>query len=184
MAIARRQFSVEDYHRMRDAGIFGEEDRVELLDGEIIQMSPIGPLHAAIVKRINTLLGQVSLGQHIVSIQDPIELSDASEPQPDIAILKYRADFYGTSHPQPHEIMLLIEVSDASLEYDKENKLPRYADSLIPEVWIIDAEHQQVEQHYNPANGTYRTKQTWLRGDRITSVQLAAVTARVDDILG
>jgi len=184
MTAIRRQFTVEDYHRMRDAGIFGEDDRIELLDGEIIQMSPIGPLHAAIVRRINTLLGQLSLGQHIVSVQDPVELSDASEPQPDVAILKYRTDFYGSSHPQSHEIMLLIEVSDSSLEYDKENKLPRYAASFIPEVWIVDVEHQQVEQYSDPANGSYRTKRTWLHGDTVTSIYLPVITAHVNDILG
>lgn len=184
MAIARRQFTVEDYHRMRDAGIFAEDDRVELLDGEVLLMSPIGPLHAAIVKRINTLLGQSPLGQYIVSIQDPIQLSDVSEPQPDIAILQYRSDYYGTAHPQPGDIMLLMEVSDTSLEYDLENKLPRYAESEIMEVWIIDIENQQIEQYYNPAHGSYRTKQTWLRGQSITSNTLSTLTFQVDHILG
>lgn len=184
MAVARRQFTVADYHRMRDAGIFSEDDRVELLDGDILQMSPIGPLHAAIVKRINTLLGKTPLGQLIVSVQDPIQLSDLSEPQPDIAILKYRSDYYGSTHPRPEDILLLIEVSDTSLEYDKKNKLPRYADSYIVEVWIIDIENQQIEQYSNPANGSYRTKQSWLHGQAITSIELPAFAVTVDDILG
>jgi Uma2 family endonuclease len=184
MAVARRQFTVEDYHRMRDAGIFTEDDRVELLDGEVLLMSPIGPLHAAIVKRINTLLAQSPLGQYIVSIQDPIQLSDLSEPQPDIAILEYRSDFYGTSHPEPASVMLLMEVSDTSLEYDRENKLPRYAESGIKEVWIIDLENQQVEQYAHPANGSYRTKQTWLHGQSIPSHTLPVLKLQINDILG
>jgi Uma2 family endonuclease len=184
MAVARRQFTVDDYHRMRDAGIFSEDDRVELLDGEVILMSPIGPLHAAIVKRINTLLNQGLLTQHIVSVQDPVQLSDMSEPQPDLAIIQYRADYYAAAHPTPDDIALVIEVSDTSLEYDRENKLLRYAESLIGEVWIIDIENQQVEQYTNPANGQYRMKQTWLHGQQVTSYRLPSVTLQVDDILG
>lgn len=184
MVIARRQFTVEEYHRMRDAGIFAENDRVELLDGEVLLMSPIGPLHAAIVRRINTLLSQSALSQYIVSVQDPIELSDLSEPQPDIAVLQYRSDYYCGSHPRPDDIVLLVEVSDTSLEYDHESKLPRYAESGIAEVWIVDVGNQQVEQYFDPAHASYRTKQTWLHGQTITSHTLPTLSFQVDDILG
>lgn len=184
MVVARRQFTVDEYHRMRDAGVFADDDRVELLDGEILLMSPIGPLHASIVRRLNTMINHALLNQWIVSVQDPIQLSDLSEPQPDIAVLQYRSDYYGASHPQPRDVALLIEVSDTSLEYDRENKLPRYAESGIPEVWIVDAEHRQVEQYVHPANSAYRTKQTWLHGQRITSSTIALLSFDVDDILG
>jgi Uma2 family endonuclease len=183
MAVARRQFTTDDYHRMRDAGIFAEDDRVELLDGEVLLMSPIGPLHAAIVKRLNTLLGQGVSKRYIVSIQDPIQLSDLSEPQPDIAILQYRADYYGSAHPQPADILLLIEVSDISLEYDRERKFPRYAESGIAEVWIVDIDNQRVEQYYHPTNGLYQTKQTWLHGQVITSRRLITLALPINDIL-
>ncbi|NCC34407.1 MAG: Uma2 family endonuclease [Chloroflexia bacterium] len=184
MLVARRQFTVQDYHRMRDVGIFAEDDRVELLDGEVVLMSPIGPLHAAIVRRLNTILSQAAGHQFLLSVQDPIQLSDLSEPQPDLALLHYRADYYAASHPQPAEIELLIEVSDTSLDYDREQKLPRYAESGIREVWLVDLTHQQIEQYIDPANGSYRTKQTWVHGQTLTSPHLAMLNVPVDDILG
>jgi Uma2 family endonuclease len=184
MLIARRQFSVAEYHRMRDAGIFAADDRLELLDGEILLMSPIEPLHAAIVRRLNLHLRQ-ALGDHyIISVQDPIHLSDLSEPQPDLAVLTYRADYYSSAHPQPGEIELLIEVADTSLEYDRLSKLPRYAESGIPEVWIVNIAHQQIEQYNDPANGAYRTKQTWTHGQVITSIQLPSISLTCDQVLG
>ncbi|MBP1467038.1 Uma2 family endonuclease [Candidatus Chloroploca sp. M-50] len=184
MVVARRQFTVQEYHRMRNAGIFAEDDRVELLDGEVVLMSPIGPLHAAIVRRLNAILSQAVGHQFLLSVQDPIQLSDLSEPQPDLALLQYRADYYGSSHPQPAEIELLIEVSDTSLDYDREQKLPRYAESGIREVWLVDLSHQQIEQYIDPANGSYRTKQTWIHGQTLTSPHLAMLSIHVDDILG
>jgi Uma2 family endonuclease len=184
MVVARRPFTVEDYHRMRDAGIFAEDDRLELLEGEVLLMSPIGPLHAAIVRRLNMLLSEAVGRQYIISVQDPIQLSVVSEPQPDLVVLQYRADYYGTSHPQPGDIELLIEVSDTSLDYDRENKLPRYAESGIPEVWIVDVANQQIEQYVHPANGLYRTKQTWLHGQTITSLHCPLIALHVDTILG
>lgn len=184
MLVARHQFTIEAYHRMHAAGIFTEDDRLELLEGEVLRMSPVGPRHAAIVKRLNTLLNQQVAQHSIVSVQDPIQLSAFSEPQPDIALLVYRDDYYATSHPQAHDVLLLIEVSDTSLEYDRMQKLPHYADAQIAEVWIIDLEQQQVEQYYDPANGLYRTKQTWLPGQMVTGLHIPTLSLLVDDIFG
>lgn len=184
MLLTRHQFTADDYHRMRTAGIFAADDRLELLDGEIIRMSPIGPLHASIVRRLHALLRHMHLNQWIVSVRDPIQLSDLSEPQPDIALLHYRADYYATSHPQPSDIALLIEVSDSSLEYDRAHKLPRYAASGIPEVWIVATEQQYVEQYFHPAHGIYRTKQVWVHGETITSHALPTVSIALEAILG
>lgn len=169
---------------MRDAGIFTAEDRVELIDGEVIEMSPIGPLHAAIVKRINKLLSAISLPDHIISVQDPIQLSDFSEPQPDIAIIIFRPDFYATQHPQSGDVMLIIEVADTSIDYDRSVKLARYAESMIPEVWIVDIDRHQIEQYALPANNQYRTKQSWSYGDTITSRALPAISLPVDGLMG
>src|SRR5262249_37658064 len=118
--IARRQFSVADYARMRETGILAEDDRVELLDGEVREMSPIGPLHAAIVKRLNTLLSRALDDSVILSVQDPIQLNDYSEPQPDLAILQHRDDFYAAAHPIAEDVLVVIEVADTSVEYDRE----------------------------------------------------------------
>lgn len=184
MLVARHQFTVEAYHRMHTAGIFTEDDRLELLQGQVVRMNLVGPRHAAIVKRLNTLLNQQVAQRYIVSVQDPIQLSAFSEPQPDVALLAYRADYYAMSHPQAHDVLLLIEVSDTSLEYDRMQKLPLYADAQIAEVWIIDLEQQQVEQYCHPANGLYRTKQTWLPGQMVTGSRIPTLSLSVDDILG
>src|SRR4026209_134436 len=130
----RRQFTVHDYARMREAGILTEDDRVELLDGEIFLMSPLGPLHIAIVNRLNKLLMRQVGDDAILSIQNAVQLNDYSEPQPDVALLHPRDDYYNQALARPDDILLLIEVADTSLGYDRELKLPRYAASNIAEV--------------------------------------------------
>jgi hypothetical protein len=184
VAVARRPFTVEEYQRMRTAGILKEDDRVELIDGEVREMSPVGPLHAAIVRRLNLLLHRSLAGACVVSVQDPMRLSDRSEPQPDLAVLRPRPDFYAGAHPAPDDVLVLIEVADTSLVYDREEKLPRYAQSGIAEVWLVAVDRQQVEQYANPANGQYRTARTCGRGENITSLSIPSLTLAVNDVLG
>jgi Uma2 family endonuclease len=181
--IARRYFSVEEYHRMGEAGIFAEGDRVELIEGEILKMSPIGRRHAACVKRINEQLINLLRGRAIVSVQDPILLDDYSEPQPDIAIVKRRNDFYAQALPATADVLLVIEVADTSLAYDRDIKLPAYARSAIPEVWIVDLAAQAVEVHADPVNGVYRNVRSYRRGDTITPVHFSNLAIVVDAIL-
>ena len=182
--VAPRRFTVDEYYRMAEAGILGPEDRVELIDGEIVKMSPIGPLHAAVVRRLNAVLSKSLAGRFIVSIQSPIRLSNASEPEPDVAVVQLRADSYASAHPTPTDVLLLIEVSDSTLAYDRDVKLPRYAAAGIPEVWIVDLERQQIEQHYGPAGNQYRTKQTWAHGQALPSQSIAGLTLQIDELLG
>lgn len=163
----RRLFTIQDYARMHTSGILAEDDRVELLDGEILLMSPVGPLHSAIVNRLNRLLIQLSGNDAIVSIQNPVLLDDYSEPQPDIALLTPRDDYYDQALPHPDDILLIIEVADSSLGYDRSQKLPRYAAANIPEVWIIDVEQQRIEQYTQPLQGQYMHLTTILRGGSI-----------------
>lgn len=173
------QFTVTDYARMREAGILTEDDRVELIDGEVYHMSPIGPLHVAIVNRLNSMCIQ-SLGTTaIVSVQNPIQLTDYTEPQPDIALLHPRIDFYADALPGPDDILLLIEVADSSLEYDRDIKLPRYAATGIAEVWIIDIESHQVTQYLQP----YQTVRVYGVDDTIQSSSLPILTMAVANIL-
>ena len=180
--IVRHPFTVADYARMLSTGILSEDDRVELIDGEVRVMSPIGPLHAAIVKRLNTLLGRLLPDTVILSVQDPIQLNDYSEPQPDLAILQYRDDFYGQAHPVADDVLLVIEVSDSSVEYDRDEKLPRYANASIAEAWLIDVNNVTVEQYLQPRNGKYLVKRLLERGDTLTAHAVAALQLDIDRI--
>lgn len=180
--IARRQFTVADYARMRESAILAEDDRVELLDGEVREMSPIGPIHAAIVKRLNTLLGRLLDTTVILSIQDPIQLNDYSEPQPDLAILQHRDDFYAAAHPVADDVLLVIEVADSSVEYDREEKMPRYAAAQIPEAWLVDVAGDVVEQYWQPRNGKYLLKRLVERGDTIVAQSVSKLEIAVDAI--
>ena len=136
---SRHLISVDAFHRMGETGILGPQDRVELIDGEIIDMSPIGVLHAAIVARLASHFSQRLGPMGVVWCQNPLRLDDISEPEPDIAILRPRADFYMTAHPGAADVLLVIEVADTSLAYDLGTKVPLYARHGIPEVWVIDA---------------------------------------------
>ena len=150
-----RRFSVEEYHRIVEAGILDEDERVELIDGWILEMSPIGSQHAAYVSFLNRKLRAVE-ETAIVRIHDPIILDDETEPQPDIAVVKLKANAYADSHPHSEDVSLLIEVADTSLEEDRLIKLPRYADSGVSEVWIFNLIENIVEVYREPltlANG-------------------------------
>ena len=151
----RHRLTVDQYYRMAEAGILKEDDRVELIEGEIIDMPPIGIDHAYFVNRLTSLFIQSVGLQANVSSQNPIRLNSRSEPQPDIALLRYRDDFYRHAHPRPEDIILLVEVSDTTLRYDTEVKLPLYARHEIPEVWIVDLEHQRLEVFRRPEGGVY-----------------------------
>src|ERR1051326_964297 len=123
--VNQRLFTIDEYHRMIDAGIFAEDDRVELINGIIIEMNPIGKNHSGNVNRLNNLFNK-KLPDIIVSVQNPVQLNNNSEPQPDITLLKFRNDYYTNSHPKPDDVLLIIEVADSSLDYDRDEKMPQY----------------------------------------------------------
>ena len=147
---SRHLISVDAFHRMGETGILGPQDRVELIDGEIIDMSPIGVLHAAIVDVLARHFGRRTGESVFVRCQNPLRLDDISEPEPDIAILRLRADFYMTAHPGASDVLLVIEVADTSLAYDLGTKVPLYARHGIPEVWVIDAATRQTRVFRRP----------------------------------
>ena len=147
---SRHLISVDAFHRMGETGILGPRDRVELIDGEIIDMSPIGVLHAAIVDVLARHFGRRTGESVFVRCQNPLRLDDISEPEPDIAILRPRADFYMTAHPGSADVLLVIEVADTSLAYDLGTKVPLYARHGIPEVWVIDAATRQTRVFRRP----------------------------------
>jgi len=181
--VTRRQFTAAEYDRMIETGILQEDERVELIDGDILEMSPIGSRHAACVNRLNALLIQHAGQQAIVSVQNPIRLGTYSEPEPDIAVLKPDSEYYAYAHPTAADILLLIEVAETSLEYDREVKIPRYAAVGIPEVWLLDLRHQVVVVYTQPHNNTYQHQHTVQGGELVRSSILGGVAFHADDIL-
>jgi Uma2 family endonuclease len=153
--LKRHRLTVRDYYRMGEAGIFAPDARVELIEGEIIDMAPIGTRHGAAVKRLVALLTSALGSRVIVAVQDPLRLSDLSEPEPDLMLLKPRADFYAEAHPSAADVLLLIEVADSSARYDLEVKLPLYARHGVPEVWIVDLQARLMRFFRSPAGDTY-----------------------------
>lgn len=145
-----RRISVTEYHKMGEIGIFGEYERVELIEGVIRKMGPKGTRHTTSVSNLTNLLPLLLEGEALIRVQDPIVLNDDTEPEPDVAVIKPRGDAYTEAHPHPDDVLLLIEVADTSLEYDREIKLPRYAVSGIPEVWIVNLVENIVEVYCNP----------------------------------
>jgi Uma2 family endonuclease len=182
--IAKRAFTVDEYSLMGEAGILTEDDRVELLRGEVIKISPIGSRHAACVKRLNTLLGRLVGQQFIVSVQDPIRLDDFSAPQPDVALLRSRDDFYAQAHPTAGDVVLIVEVADTSARYDREEKVPLYAEAGIPEVWLISLSEETIEIYFEPVGGAYRDTLRVSRGETFTSPSVLVLTLDVSRVLG
>jgi Uma2 family endonuclease len=182
--LSKRLFTVEEYHQMASVGILGDRDRVELLEGEIVEMSPIGPLHAAHVKRLIKLLAQQVGDDAIVAAQDPVYLSDRSEPQPDLALLKPQSDFYASGHPQPEDVFLLIEVADTTIDTDREVKVPLYASHGIAEVWLIDIQAQTIEVYLEPMPKGYQKSRIYKNGQSLSVQALPNISFTVDEILG
>ena len=153
--VARRVLTVTDYHRMAEAGILTEDDRVELIEGELIAMSPIGSDHSGTVNALTRTLVRAVGDRAIVSVQNPVQLDDLSEPQPDFSLLRPRDDDYRRATPRPHEVLLIIEVADSSLAYDRAVKRSLYARHGIPEFWIVNLAAKQIEICRSPAGDQY-----------------------------
>lgn len=182
--IEKRTFTVAEYERMGEAGILSENDRVELVEGEIINMSPIGERHAACVARLTRFLTLSLQDIALVWAQNPIRLSDYSEPQPDVALLRARDDFYGNSLPTPDDVLLLIEVSDSTLEYDRQIKLPLYARAGVPEVWIINLVEGVIETYSQPSGDSYLAAKPFARGEVVQSSAVGALRVEASAVLG
>ena len=146
---------------MAEVGILSEQDKVELIRGEIIRMSPINSLHAARVKNLAKLLIRALSEELTIGIQDPVSLSQHSEPEPDLSICKFRADSYVSAHPRPEDILLLIEVADTTLRTDRLVKGPLYAEAEIPEYWIVNLNEEQVEVYQQPVDGRYTQRRVY-----------------------
>jgi Uma2 family endonuclease len=153
-AVSRHLWTVDDYHRMGDAGILTEDDRVELIEGELLEMAPIGAEHIAASNALTRLLVLAVGDSFIVSVANPVRLTQRSEPQPDFTVLKPRGD-YRTMLPRPEDTILAVEVANTSLNYDRNVKLALYARSRIPEVWIVNLAAEEVEVYRSPVGDVY-----------------------------
>jgi Uma2 family endonuclease len=151
----RHRITVDEYYRMAEVGLLAPDARVELIEGEIIDMPPIGSRHAGAMNLLNELLRRAVGGRAIVGCQNPLRLDECSEPQPDFALLVPRQDFYSARHPTASDTLLVIEVSETTLRYDRQKKMPLYARHGIPELWIVDVEGKRMEVFRDPAGATY-----------------------------
>lgn len=180
------RFDLETYHRLISAGILREDDRVELIEGRIVDMTPIGTRHAACVNRLNSLFSQKLQGRAIVSIQNPVQLlEEQSEPEPDITLLKYREDFYSDELPKAVDVLLIIEVTDSSLVYDREIKIPLYARANIQEAWLINLPENCIETYSSPSagGGGYEIRRIARNSQAISLKSLPDVSLTVNQIL-
>jgi Uma2 family endonuclease len=175
----RRKLSAEQFERMGETGILGPEPRVELIEGEMIEMAPIGSRHASAVNFLSAHFVRAVGNAALVWTQNPLRLSDDSEPQPDLMLLRPRADRYRTGHPRPEDVLLLIEVADTTLVFDRETKVPLYAKHGVPEVWILDLEAKQLEIYREPGAGGYRRKLERRETESIAPTALPTVALQV-----
>lgn len=182
--LARYSFTAEEFERMGEAGILRQDARLELIEGEIIEMSPIGSPHAACVKFLTRLLYSLFGDAFIVGVQDPIRLDDFSEPQPDISLLRWRDDDYRERHPTPSDVLLLIEVADTTVVKDKTIKLPLYARSGVPEAWLVSIPEKRLEIYSNPVGGIYQKAEVFGRGAEARSHTLEGLAVNVSELLG
>jgi len=170
-AVALHRFNVKEYYQMAETGVLPPGARVELLDGRIIDMSPIGPLHGGVVKRLNRLFHRYAKDRWLQAVQDPVHLEEHSEPQPDLMLLRPAADDYESGHPEPKDVFLLIEVSDSTLETDREVKLPAYARAGIAEVWIVNLIDGTLEVYREPHFTGYANTQVLHEGESVAPVR-------------
>jgi len=177
----RYKLSIEDYHKLGTAGILHEDSRVELIEGDLIEMSPIGIAHMRCVNRLTRLLIHAVGDAAIVSVQNPVTLPPRSEPQPDFALLKPGAD--SADHvPHPADVLLIVEVADTTLNYDRRTKLPLYARSGIVEVWIVDVQGRTIEAFNTPGDAGYARSAVYRGGDSVAPAALPAASIRLDDV--
>ncbi len=183
-SLPHRKFSVEDYHRFIEMGIFKPEERLELWEGEFVEMSPIGKRHAGVVAGMTAYLNHLFFNRFVVWSQNPIILNDFSEPQPDVCVLEWRDDFYRNENATANDVLLAMEVSDSTVKYDRDIKFPKYAANGIPEAWLIDLENDRVEIHTEPTKNGYKLVKILHRDDIAESTVFEEIKIAVDDILG
>jgi len=181
--IAKYSFTAEEFERLGAAGILRQDARLELIDGEICEMSPIGSLHAACVTFLTHLLEKLG-SSFQVRVQNPIRLNDFSEPQPDLTLVRWRDDYYRGAHPGPVDVSLVIEVADTTVVADRKVKLPLYARAGIPETWLVNIPDELVEIYSDPVGDSYRRAEVFGRGTEARSHTVEGLAVKVRELLG
>jgi len=182
--LPRKKFTVPEYHRMGEFGILNDWKRFELIKGDIFCMTPIGSRHASHVGRLTQLFTAKFRGDALVWVQNPVQLDDSSEPEPDIALLLPRKDFYVTRHPKPKDVFLIVEVADTTIRYDRKVKLPLYGKSGVREFWLVDLNAQCLEVYTHPSEHGYKKLGKFFQTDIVVSQASPEIEIAVDDILG
>lgn len=181
--VAPKRFRVEDFRKMTEIGILPEESGWEIIDGYLIDKMSIGSNHAGTVNILNRAFTILLGKEAIVSVQNPVHIDDYNEPEPDIALLKPREDFYTKSLPEPKDVLLLVEVSDSTVEYDREIKKTIYAEVGIAEFWLVNLKEDTIECYSQPKNGNYRLAQIFETGETLQSKTIGNLTLKVEEIL-
>ncbi len=184
VTMPRKKFTVPEYHRMGEFGILNEWERFELIKGDILCMTPIGSRHASHVGRLNQLFAAKFGREALVWVQNPVQLDDSSEPEPDIALLLPRKDFYAARHPTPKDIFLIVEIADTTIRYDRKVKLPLYGKSGIREFWLVDLKAQCVEVYTKPSEHGYDMLKKFRKGAITVAQAFPDTEIEIDDILG
>jgi len=183
--VARKRFRVEDFRRMTEVGILPEESGWEIIDGFLIDKDmSIGSRHVGTVIKISKIFERRVGGETLVSTQNPVHINDYNEPEPDVALLKPRGDFYTESLPTPQDVLLLVEVSDSTVEYDRDIKKALYAEAGIEEFWIVNLKANTIECYSQPKNGNYRLVQILEAGETIESKTIENLSLRVEEVVG
>jgi Uma2 family endonuclease len=177
-------FSIDDYYRMAEAGILPPDSRVELIRGEVVEMSPLNAPHAECVDQLARMFSRSVADRARIRVQNPIQIPPHSHPQPDLVLAKVRPEGYRDRHPEPQEVLLLIEVCHTSLAYDRDVKVPLYAEAGIPEVWLVDLNERKVTVYSAPEENGYGKTTEVSSGGSLTPGLLSGIELAVDSLLG
>ncbi|MDQ3753413.1 MAG: Uma2 family endonuclease [Acidobacteriota bacterium] len=180
----KHRFTVDDFQRMHETGVIAPDSRLELIAGELYEMSPIGKLHAGCVAALTEMLRDLLQLAAIVWVQNPVQLDDYAAPQPDVALLKRRDDFYRRGLPRPDDVLLVIEVADTTIDYDRLIKIPGYAQAGIKEAWLVNIPAERIEVYAEPTAGEYKVVKLYQRNEELRAHTFANLSLDVNDVLG
>lgn len=163
----KRRINVSEYYRMAEVGILKREEKLELIQGEILRKFPNSPRQAGFSNRLNAVLGKIIANKALLSVKHPLRIDEYNEPEPDIAVLEYKEDYYTSAHPKADQVLFLVELAETSLDFDREIKAPLYARAGIPVYWILDLKHENLEVYSNPQNGLYSLNDFKKKSDKV-----------------